>query len=149
MCLAFFFVLQMHPPAQAQNTFRPLSDAFNQEKSLTMMNYVMQRCAGLMMEMAHRTERGENREGDQELINFMKAGYEAYANQSAELTNQIKSRTPNQSSLSLKEALQTILEIQRQYFQDMEANYNLTGNSLSTQVVEDLALCSKIIRGEN
>ena len=70
-------------------------------------------------------------------------------NQSAELTNQIKSRTPNQSSLSLKEALQTILEIQRQYFQDMEANYNLTGNSLSTQVVEDLALCSKIIRGEN
>lgn len=132
----------------AEEKFRPLTEALSQESSPHMINYVMQRCSGLMMEMAQRTERGGEREGSQQLIDFMMMGYETFAMQSAELTTQIKGRSANESSISLSEVLETVLKIKTQYFEDMEAHYRLTGNALSPQVQEDLTLCVSVIKGE-
>jgi len=135
-------------PAASEDKFRPLSEALAQESSPHMINYVMQRCSGLMMEMAQRTERGGEREGSQQLIDFMMMGYETFAMQSAELTTQIKGRSAEDSSISLSEVLDTVLMIKTQYFEDMEAHYRLTGNALSPQVQEDLSLCVSVIKGE-
>lgn len=134
--------------ASTQDTFRSLKEAIAQEKSPHMVNYLMQRCAALMMEMAQRTERGGEREGSEQLIDFMRSGYEAYAMQSAQITSQIKNRSEEESSKSLDEVLGIILDMKTQYFNDMEAHYRLTGNALSPQTQEDLSLCVSVIKGE-
>jgi hypothetical protein len=129
---------------QAQDRFRPLNEALNQEQSLTMTNYIVKRCAALTMEMAHRTERGEKRDGSDELIDFMKASYEKLASFSITLTNVIKDREGAEAYETANEVLADVLKMQQQYFDEMEDHYKLTGNSLSEQAQQDLNICVEI-----
>lgn len=134
-------------PATSESQLRPISEALAQESSPHMINYVLQRCSAIMMEMAQRTERGGEREGSQDLIDFMMMGYEKFALQSAELTTQIRGRSAEEASTSLSEVLDTVLKMKTLYFEDMEEHYRLTGNALSPQTQEDLSLCVSIIKG--
>jgi hypothetical protein len=131
---------------KADANFRPLGEALAQEQSKTMINYVLQRCSALMMEIAQRTERGEKREGSEKLIDFMKAGYESFAVISAETISEIKGRSGSEKSDSIVEALDTILELQKMYFQSMENEYLKTGNSFSETTLQDLELCVSLLK---
>ena len=112
--------------ASAEEKMRPLSEVVEQEQSNHIFNYVFQRCSALMMEMAHRTERGESRDGSEELIQFMTQGYEKFATMSANLISAIKERPQDQMSKSFNETLDVILKLHKMYFKTMEDHYVLT-----------------------
>ena len=133
---------------QAEDKLRPLSEVVAQEQSKHMTNYVFQRCSALMMEMAQRAERGEKQEGSEQLINFMTKGYETFAMISAKTISDIKSRSVSESSKSLNEALETILKLQKMYFERMEDEYLKSGNSLDASLQQDLGICVKMVKGE-
>jgi len=143
-----FIIILFGTSVQAEDKLRPLSEVMAQEQSKHMTNYIFQRCSALMMEMAQRTERGEKREGSEQLINFMTKGYEAFAMISAETISDIKGRSTSESSESLNEALETILKIQKMYFERMENEYLKSGNSLTADLQQDLGICVKMIKGE-
>ena len=134
-------------PVSADERMRPLTEAFAQEDSPQMLLYVFQRCAALMMKMSHRAE-NDDREGADQLFKFMKAGYEAYAAESAHLINIIEKRTGDEVFKSPTEALETILKLYKIYSVELENSRLLTGNALDQQTLSDLDLCSKIMKGE-
>ena len=143
-----FIITLFGASVQAEDELRSLSEVLAQEQSKHMTNYGYQRCSALMMEMAQRTERGEKREGSEQLINFMSKGYEHFAIISAETISDIKSRSASESSKSLSETLETILKIQKMYFQRMENEYLTSGNSLDANLLQDLNLCVRMFKGE-
>jgi hypothetical protein len=129
---------------QAQDKFRPLSEVLTQEQSSTMTNYILKRCAALTMEMAFRTERSETRDGSQELMDFMKTSYEKLTSLSIDMTNVMNGREGTAKNQTVSEVITEVLGIQQQFSTDMDATYMLTGNSLSPQTQEDLAICVEI-----
>ena len=131
---------------KADDQLRPLSEVMDQEQSKHMTNYVLQRCSALMMEMAQRTERGEKWEGSEKFISFMSKGYETFAMFSAKTISDIKGRSTSESSESLTEALNTILKIQKMYFQQMEDEYLKSGNLLDKKTQQDLDICVKLVK---
>ena len=143
-----FIIILFGTSLQAEDKLRPLSEVLAQEQSKHNTNYVFQRCSALMMEMAQRTARGEKREGSDQLINFSTKGYEAFAMISAETISVIKSRSASESSKSLSETLETIMKIQKMYFDRMENEYLKSGNSLDANLQQDFDLCARMLNGE-
>jgi len=134
-------------PVSASERLRPLTEALEQEQSPQMLLYVFQRCAALMMKMAHEAE-GDDRAGADKLFQFMKSGYEAYTSEAINLINAIEKRTGNAVLESQNEALEAILELHKIYTEEMKQSRLLTGNTLNQQTQADLALCANIMSGE-
>ena len=134
-------------PVSASERLRPLTEALEQEQSPQMLLYVFQRCAALLMKMAHEAE-GDDRAGADKIFQFMKSGYEAYTSEAINLINAIEKRTGNDVLESQNEALEAILELHRIYSDEMKRTRLLTGNILNQQTQADLELCANIMSGE-
>ena len=97
------------------------------------------------MEMGQRSDRGTKSVEQQKFSTLMQEGYEEFTLMSTALTGNIKGIPQEQSQVAFNEVLDVVLDIQKQYFEDMEANYRLTGNSTTPQMQDDLALCSSLL----
>lgn len=145
--LGLIWLLCFSSQAQAEENMRPITEAFAQENSEHTTIYVLQRCSALMLEMALRTGRSEKREGSDELIEFMRSGFETFAVASAEVITKIKGRQQSEASESFDETLEVINKFQERYFQQMEDHYLSTGNSVDEKTQQDIGFCANIING--
>ena len=118
----------------------PLQELISGKKSLQDYTYIMSRCSGLMMEMAQRTSRSP---GDNSILEVhFKSGYEFFAFQAATARNKMLNREEELINQSMSEVLDSIMGIQRVYFEKMEEYYFSTGSSVSPQTQSEVDICN-------
>lgn len=123
---------------------KTIEESIAEEQSLFKLNYVTQRCAGLLGAFAPRL-RTRNDHPEAKQMNIMADELEAKVPNFAMYSMLITQKMNGDRELDMETQLLTpIKNMQQVYFQMMERNITLDGNALDDDLVADLTFCNQL-----